>query len=59
MRSEAEVVAALHRFGALLSAKDTAVIREFAPDADVLLVGSELDEIASGPNEIAEFFRAI
>lgn len=59
MRSEAEVVATLHRFGSLLAAKDTAIIREFAPDADALLVGSELDEIASGPDEIAEFFRTI
>lgn len=59
MRSEAEVVAALHRFGSLLAAKDTAIIREFAPDADALLVGSEADEIASGHAEIAEFFRAI
>ena len=59
MRSEAEVVAALHRFGSLLAAKDTAIIREFAPDADALLVGSEPDEVASGPEEIAQFFRAI
>jgi ketosteroid isomerase-like protein len=59
MGPEAEVIEALHQFGALLVAKDPAIIEEFAPDADALLVGSEADEVASGPGEIAEIFRAI
>lgn len=59
MRSETEIIDALHRFGALLAAKDTAIVQEFAPDADALLVGSEAGEVASGPDEIAEILRAI
>lgn len=59
MRPEAEIIAALHRFGSLLAAHDPAIIHEFAPDADALLVGSEAGEVASGPDQIGEFFRAI
>ena len=59
MRADSEITAALHRFCALLAARDPAVIQEFAADADVLLVGSEAGEVAAGPDQIAEFFRAI
>lgn len=59
MQQEDEIVAALHRFGSLLAARDAAVIHEFAPDADALIVGSEAAEAARGPNEIAGFFRSL
>jgi ketosteroid isomerase-like protein len=35
------------------------VLAEFAPGDDVLLVGSDEGEIASGPQEIEEFFSRI
>lgn len=54
-----EVIAALHRFGSLLAAHDAAIIHEFATEADVLLVGSEADEVAAGPDQIAQFFQAL
>ena len=59
MRPDDEILATLHRFGSLLAAHDSAIIHEFAPDADTLFVGSEPGERASGPDQIAEFFRAL
>ena len=59
LAGEEAVIATLHRFGSLLAAQDAAIIHEFAPDADALFVGSEADEVASGPDQIAEFFRAL
>lgn len=59
MRPDDEILATLHRLGSLLAARDPAIIHEFAPDADTLFVGSEPGERASGPDQIAEFFRAL
>lgn len=59
LAAEHEVRATLHRFGALLAAHDPAIIHEFAPEADTLMVGSEAGELARGPIEIAELFRSI
>ena len=59
MQLDDEILATLHRFVSLLAAHDPAIIHEFAPDADTLFVGSEADEAASGPDQIAEFFRTL
>lgn len=59
MRADDEILAALHRFGSLLAARDPAIIQEFSPDADTLFVGSEPGELAAGPDQIAEFLRTL
>jgi ketosteroid isomerase-like protein len=53
------VRAVLERFFHLVSRRDRRVLAEFAPGDDVLLVGSDEGEIASGPQEIEEFFSRI
>ena len=47
------------RLNALLAAHDLAVIREFAAAPDVLLLGSEADELAIGPQQVTMFFQRI
>jgi ketosteroid isomerase-like protein len=54
-----EIIEALDRMNSLVGRRDLAVLSEFANAADVLLVGSEEDEIAEGPEGLASFFRHI
>lgn len=54
-----EVTAALQRLGMLVSRKDPAVLSEFAPDAEVLLVGSENGEVVEGPAALRDFFTRV
>lgn len=53
------VRAVLERFFHLVSTRNMRVLAEFAPSDDVLLVGSDAGEIATGPQEIEEFFTRI
>jgi ketosteroid isomerase-like protein len=63
MQSEADTRSAvrevLERFFHLVSTRDMRVLAEFAPGDDVLLVGSDAGEIATGPQEIEAFFTRI
>jgi ketosteroid isomerase-like protein len=63
MQSDADTRSAmrevLERFFRLVSTRDMRVLAEFAPGNDVLLVGSDAGEIATGPQEIEAFFRRI
>ena len=54
-----QVTQALHRLGMLVSRKDPSVIGEFAPDADVLLVGSERGDVVEGPAGLRDFFQRV
>jgi ketosteroid isomerase-like protein len=49
----------LERFFRLVSTRSMQVLAEFAPGDDVLLVGSDAGEIATGPQELEEFFTRI
>jgi ketosteroid isomerase-like protein len=63
MLSDADTLSAvrevLERFFHLVSTRDMRVLAEFAPGGDVLLVGSDAGEIATGPQEIEAFFTRI
>jgi uncharacterized protein YcbX len=52
-----QVLQALERFGSLVAARDPALLSEFAKQADVRLVGSEVSEVANGPAEVAALVR--
>jgi ketosteroid isomerase-like protein len=54
-----EIVEALDRLNSLVGRRDHAILDEFDDRADVLLVGSEVGEIAEGPEALAAFFRHI
>lgn len=43
----------------LVSRKDPLVMSEFAPDAEVLLVGSENGEVVEGPGALRDFFTRV
>ncbi len=47
-----QVLQALERFESLVAARDPALLSEFAEEADVRLVGSEVSEVATGPAEV-------
>ena len=49
----------LEHFNDLVSSRDLRVLSEFAPDDDVLLIGSEAGEVAKGKHELEAFFRRI
>ena len=49
----------LERFFHLVSTRNLQVLAEFAPGDDVLLVGSDAGEIATGLQEVEEFFTRI
>jgi ketosteroid isomerase-like protein len=53
-RSAVEEV--LQTFFDLVSTRSMRVLQEFAPGDDVLLIGSDAGEIATGPHEIRAFF---
>ena len=47
-----QVLQVLERFESLVTARDRALLSEFAEEADVRLVGSEVSEVATGPAEV-------
>ena len=63
MQSDVEVrtqiLEVLERFNELVSTKNPQVLEEFATADEVLLIGSDLGEIATGSQELASFFRRI
>lgn len=63
MQSDADVKSqvyeVLERFIELVSTQNLQVLAKFAPDDDVLLIGSELGEVAAGRDELATFFARI
>jgi ketosteroid isomerase-like protein len=54
-----QILEALERFNELVSTKNPQVLEEFATGDDVLLIGSDLGEIAAGRQELAVFFDRI
>ncbi len=57
-RVEGEVLSILDRFNDAVSQKDVDTISSlFAPDSDVFLMGSEAEEVATGPDEIRRLLR--
>lgn len=52
-----DIEGALHRLNALMGAKDLGILHAFDDDADVLLVGSEIDEVVQGPAALRVFFE--
>ena len=59
MEIQAQVREVLKRFNDLIATKNMQVLAEFAPDDNVLLVGSEPGEIVAGQHEIEAFFTRI
>ncbi|MEJ2709154.1 MAG: nuclear transport factor 2 family protein [Anaerolineales bacterium] len=63
MKSDAEVRTQVHqaleRFNELVATKNMQVLKEFAPGDEVLLVGSEAGEVASGRHALEAFFRHV
>jgi ketosteroid isomerase-like protein len=63
MRSDAEVRSqvreVLERFNDLVSTHNLQVLAEFAPGDEVLLVGSDAGEVATGRQELEAFFARI
>jgi ketosteroid isomerase-like protein len=63
MRSDAEVRSqvreVLERFDDLVSTQNLQVLAEFAPGDEVLLVGSDAGEVATGRQELEAFFARI
>lgn len=51
-----EALHVLDRMNTFMLARDLSVVEEFAPDADVLLLASEANELAIGRDEIQAFF---
>jgi len=59
-RVEAEVLSTVDGFNDAISRKDVdATLSLFAPDPDVFLMGSEADEVATGPDEIRRHLQRI
>jgi ketosteroid isomerase-like protein len=56
---KSQVCEILERFNELVSTRDLDVLAEFAPGGEVLLVGSETGEVASGRQELEAFFRRV
>jgi ketosteroid isomerase-like protein len=56
---KSRVLEVLERFDELVSTKNLQALVEFAPGEDVLLVGSEAGEVASGRQELEAFFRRV
>ena len=63
MQSDAEVRSqvceVLERFNDLVSTQNLQVLAEFAPGDEVLLVGSDAGEVATGRQELEAFFARI
>ena len=56
---KSQVYKVLERFNDLVSTQSQQVLAEFAPDDDVLLIGSELGEVAAGRDGLEAFFARI
>lgn len=54
-----QIYEVLERFNELVSAKNPQVLAEFAPGDEVLLIGSDAGEIATGSQAIESFFARI
>ena len=52
-----QVLQALERFERLVAERDPALLSEFADEANVRLVGSEVSEVATGPAEVEALVR--
>ncbi|MCR5879133.1 nuclear transport factor 2 family protein [Phenylobacterium sp. J367] len=57
--AERGVRQALIRLNQHLAKRDLALVDEFMPDHDTLLVGSELGEVARGPDGLRRHFQAL
>jgi hypothetical protein len=55
--TRSHVLQALERFEAMVAARDPAILSEFADEADARLVGSEANEVATGPAELETLVR--
>ncbi len=54
-----QVCQALERFNDLVSTRNPQVLAEFAPGDELLLVGSEAGEVATGRQELEAFFARV
>jgi hypothetical protein len=54
-----EIIEALDRLNSLMGRRDLAILNEFDSRANVLVVGSEVGEIAEGPEALGALFRHI
>ena len=54
-----DIEAALERLNALVGSKDMGIVHAFDDDADVLLVGSEPDEVIRGKAALTGFFETL
>ena len=54
-----QVVQALERFERMVAERDPALLSEFADEADVRLVGSEVSEVATGPAAVEALVRRL
>lgn len=54
-----EALHVLDRMNTYMLARDLSVAEEFSPDADVLLLASEANELAIGGDEIRAFFERL
>ena len=57
MADREEILWALDRFEAMVASRDMAILSEFADAPDARLIGSELGEVAAGPEEIGRLVR--
>ena len=59
-KTQAEIVDVLERFKNSVAARDlSGVLRLFADDSDVFLLGSEASEKALGPSQLKSFFEGL
>jgi hypothetical protein len=54
-----DIQSALDRLNALVGSKDMGIVNAFDDDADVLLAGSEADEVMRGKPALTAFFEAM
>lgn len=54
-----DIQSALDRLNALVGSKDMGIVNAFDDDADVLLAGSETDEVMRGKPALTAFFEAM
>jgi ketosteroid isomerase-like protein len=57
MADREEILRALDRFEAMVASRDKAILSEFADAPDSRLIGSELSEVAAGPDEIGRLVQ--
>ena len=54
-----QVLQALEQFERMVAERDPALLSEFAQEADVRLVGSEVSEVATGPADVEALVRRL